>query len=89
MRYKFSSRLHHGVSAGCGRPEPTSVGAYRVPPHDSSLGWPRCSDAYDSGAVALAHWLGSTLKVDINEGSKVQRTTGQLQGMACHSSSRR
>jgi len=27
------------------------------------VGWPRCSDAYDSGATAVvAYWLGSTLK---------------------------
>jgi len=59
------------------------------------MGWPICSNAYDSGASALAYWLGSTLEAEwmpgdymglgIQEGSKVQRATGHLQGMACHS----
>jgi len=31
---------------------------------DSSLGWPRCSDAYETGAAAVAYWLGSTLKAE-------------------------
>jgi len=26
------------------------------------VGWPRRSDAYNSGAAAVAYWLGSTLK---------------------------
>ena len=30
-----SSRLYHGVSAGCGRPESTSVGAQLAPPYIS------------------------------------------------------
>jgi hypothetical protein len=30
----------------------------------SSLGWPRCSDAYDSGAAAIVYWLGSTLPAE-------------------------
>ena len=28
------------------------------------LGWPRRSDAYDSGAAAVAYWLGSTFKAE-------------------------
>ena len=50
----------------------------------------------DSGAAAVAYWLGRTLKAewmpgvdmgsDIKAGSKVQRAIGQLQGMACYSS---
>jgi hypothetical protein len=53
------------------------------------LGWPLCSDAYDSGAAAVAYLLNSTLLaklVPIKAGTKVQRASGQIQGIACHSS---
>ena len=37
---------------------------YHVSQPDSSLGWPRRSDACDSSAAAVAYWLGCTLKAE-------------------------
>ena len=34
---------------------------------DSSLGWPSCSDAYDSGASAVAYWLGRQLNITLRK----------------------
>ena len=63
--------------------------------NDGQAGSAELAMVATSGAAAVAYWLGSTLKAewmprddmgsDFKEGSKVQRTTGQLQGMACHS----
>jgi len=36
------------------------------------------------GGVADWYWTAD-MGTDFKEGSKVQRTSGQLQGMACHS----
>jgi len=63
----FTDAFHHRISAATPfqRPNVVDLDSYY---HNRILRWAGhvagCSDAYDSGATAVAYWSGSTLKAE-------------------------